>query len=385
MHPLLQDIFKRYPKEKAPFMHDMLASWQKEKPLKNLKVAHHVPLVMNTLLKIACLVEAGAIVTVTNPSDFMQADEHAIAILKHAGIRFVSSLDDIKDETFDVFFDCGAELYQALKSPRLGAIELTGSGDMYYRDHQPDFTVVSIDRTLTKQLETVFGCAKSIREAMMHLDKSNHDDKRWLIFGFGKIGRGLAYFCKQKNINVTVVDVNKAQLQAAEALGLRCIDANELDALRKAVLESDVIITATGVKHALNQYPRDWFDEKIMANMGVYDEFGPKFKEEDVLNSKQPINFSLEEPTPIEFIDPEFYLHNLAALSLLLPSITRCVMSPSLEIDEKIITKWCTHHDVDMHVIKQWFVDYRSLAPDSFGTQVEHSQDTLQAINHACF
>lgn len=80
----------------------------------------------------------------------------AINALNNAGIRFVENLQSLNGEEFDLYFDCGAELYQNLGAPKIGAIELTGSGDEFYRQQTLSFPVVSIDRKLAKQLETVF-------------------------------------------------------------------------------------------------------------------------------------------------------------------------------------------------------------------------------------
>jgi hypothetical protein len=42
-------------------------------------------------------------------------------------------------------------------------------------------------------------------------------------------------------------------------------------------------------KAIMNKYPKTWFTDKILANLGVYDEFGPQFSTEEVLNHKCPL------------------------------------------------------------------------------------------------
>lgn len=199
--------FNKYPTKKAPFMHAQLAEWQTSQPLKGLKILHHVPVVQNTLLKIACVQAAGAEVVVTNPH-FLKADPIAVAALKEAGLRYVEDLTSLRGEVFDLYFDCGAELYQILGSPKKGAVELTGTGDTFYREQALNFPVVSIDRTFTKQFETLFGSAESANIAISQLTGMDVSKKSWLIFGFGKIGRGLAYYCVNQNAPLTVVDID---------------------------------------------------------------------------------------------------------------------------------------------------------------------------------
>ncbi|HFL3390231.1 TPA: adenosylhomocysteinase, partial [Legionella pneumophila] len=103
------------------------------------------------------------------------------------------------------------------------------------------------------------------------------------IFGFGKIGRGLAYFCVEHQVPVTVVDSSVHQCDLASNLGIESIRPEEHDKLEKAVAKADIILTATGGKNIMSKYPRAWFDGKILGNLGLHDEFGPNFTSQDVL------------------------------------------------------------------------------------------------------
>ncbi|MCX7090628.1 MAG: adenosylhomocysteinase [Legionellales bacterium] len=353
----LLKYFTQYPQTDAPFMHKQFADWKKTRPLEGLHIVHHVPVVTNTLLKIACLVAAGAEVTVTNPSSFCTAQTEAIEALQTAGIRYVPELASIATEKFDLYFDCGAELYQALNVPRIGAIELTGSGDHYYRKHPPGFPVLSIDPTFTKQLETVFGCAESSHAAISQLTGINPATKSWIIFGFGKIGRGLAFFCRQHQVPVVVVDISPHQRSLAKNLGIETVGPQNLPALQSAVQQADIVVTATGKEAIMNAYPHAWFKDKMLANLGVYDEFGPQFSQEEVLNQKKPINFVLNDPTPIRYIDPEFYLHNMAALPLISTQYANGIHDVAHQLDKQLIEAWCQYHQFSADVIYDWFID----------------------------
>lgn len=357
---LLSNYFEHYHAVQAPFMHQQLAEWNFSKPLKNLRVIHHVPLVPNTLLKIACLITAGADVTVTNPNSFMAAHPDAIACLRAENIRYVDDVNTLCDEIFDIHFDCGAELYQILGKPRLGAIELTGSGDILYRAQREilNYPVISIDQTLTKQLETVFGSAESASLAIQQACKINPAEKSWLIFGFGKIARGLAYFCVKHKTPVTIVEVTDFAKNAARALGLNVIDAHDHEAIQSALKQADIVITATGQKAIMNAYSKQWFNGKILANMGIYDEFGEQFLPEEVLNNKAPVNFLLHDPTPMKYIDPEFYSHNIAALPLLQAALPVGFHDVSADIDKSIIQRWCDYHQVPLAEIQRWFIQF---------------------------
>lgn len=354
--PLLH-YFDRYSAAQAPFMHQQLIEWVEKKPLTGLRVIHHVPLCPNTLLKIACLVASGAEVTVTNPS-FTPAHPDAVACLKKSQINYEENLYYLRGEKFDLYFDCGAELYQALGRPNLGAIELTSSGDQYYRNQSLDFPVLSVDRSLTKQLETIFGSSESVISAIDQLKKIHSVEKSWMIFGFGKIGRGVAYGCVKNKSRVVIVDPALAAKTAGQSLQLAVIDSQNKEAIQEALEKSDIIVTATGIKSLLSAYPHDWFEHKILANMGVYDEYGASFSPKEVLNDKKPVNFVLDDPTAMKYIDPEFYAHNIAAMPFLTQSLSIGVNDFSSELDHEIIHRWCHYHKAPFTEIEQWFISF---------------------------
>lgn len=352
---MLTSYFNKYPASQAPFMHNMYQEWLHKKPLQGLSVLHHAPVVANTLLKIACLVAAGANVTVTNPG-FMQAHDDAVQALNNNGIDYVEDLSSLKQKTFDIYLDCGAELYQALSSPKIGAVELTGTGDHYYRSQQLSFPVVSIDKTLTKQVETVFGVAISAAQAIAKLAHTDVLNKTWLIFGFGKIGRGLAYYCVNHDIPFHVVEKNLTTINEAKTLGVSVIHPDDNNVLKSILTNTDIVVTATGIASVLAAYPKSWFNGKILANMGILDEYGNQFESHEVLNNKLPINFIMPDPTPIEYIDPEFYAHNIAAIELLTLSPPNGVTDLSKECDDMIIDEWTTLHNISRTQIDKWFI-----------------------------
>lgn len=72
MRQELLKYLEMYHPQIAPFMHLQINEWGKNRPLEGVKILHHVPLVPNTLLKIAALVAANAEVTVTNPASFVR-------------------------------------------------------------------------------------------------------------------------------------------------------------------------------------------------------------------------------------------------------------------------------------------------------------------------
>lgn len=359
MHQLFPQAFSTYNRNLAPFLHQQYNDWYQSKPLQGLRILHHVPLVQNTLLKIACLAAAGAEVTVTNP-DFMSPCPNAITALRAENIRFAPDMSALERDYFDIYLDCGAVCYQTLGVPRIGAIELTGSGDAAYRQLSPACPVISIDRSLTKQLETVFGMAESALLAITSLTNAALDNKNWMIFGFGKIGRGIAYLCSQHGYSVTVIDTNPDTVFQARELGLRALHVTDAS-MENSIKSADIIVTATGGCDVLGQYAKSWFEGKMLVNMGILDEFGPRFANHEILNAKQPINFVLSDPTPIEYIDAEMYAHNQAVLSLLSDDLPHGMHDMQQEFDNQTISRWCQYHSKNRCDIDRWFIRFDRL------------------------
>ena len=75
---------------------------------------------------------------------------------------------------------------------------------------------------------------------------------------------------------------------------------------------ADIVVTATGVRGALaGRLDRKLLagSRALIANMGVEDEFGELVSRARVLNGKAPLNFTLEEPTHLKYIDTSLALH----------------------------------------------------------------------------
>lgn len=349
-------ILNEYPQHQAPFSHQQIDDW-KDQPLKGVKILHHNPVVKNTLLKLLPLVVSGAEVIVTNPS-FLEPSEQAIELVHQLGLVYEPDFTALNGEDYDIFLDAGAELFQHIGKPKQAVVELTGSGDDFYREANIDFPVLSIDKSLCKQLETTLGCGDGIYKGIEQLLGYSIKDKSCLVFGFGKIGRGVAnHFTSNKQI-VRVVEADNSQLEAISAHNLEAINAMDKASVQQALEQTDIVITATGKENVISVYPKQWFNGKILANAGVRDEYGEQFTEADVLNNKKACNFVLVEPTAIEYIDPEFYAHNLGAELLVNGHYTNGVHNLPKEIDRDIFEKWCAHYQRDTNEVLSWFIDF---------------------------
>ena len=90
----------------------------------------------------------------------------------------------------------------------------------------------------------------------------------------------------------------------------------------------------------------------LLANMGIDDEFGTKIPKTRVLNQKKPLNFILEEPTRMCFIETTMALHNACALELLTADLPRRCMPPPSDVEEKLIHIASTQGCRELHHLR---------------------------------
>ena len=93
----------------------------------------------------------------------------------------------------------------------------------------------------------------------------------------------------------------------------------------------------------------------LLANLGVEDEYGALIPENRVLNRKQPLNFILEEPTSMRFIETTMALHNACALELLTADLPHRCMDPAPDVEERLLEVACSRGLIgeDVQLLRQ--------------------------------
>ncbi len=292
-----------YPEGERPALTRQRAAWGRAsaRPLAGLTVLDATPLFRNTLLKHACLLAAGAEVWV-GYGRAMPHDPAVAARLGAFGLRVPDAARLARG--FDVVLDCAGAFADV--PARLGYAELTRSGAARYAECAKPVALTDAGRV--KLFETALGTGDGLVRGLRHFGVGELRGRVAVVFGCGKVGRGILFRLAREGARCFVVDPSGARpprgAERAEAPG---------ELLRRA----DVVVTATGVRGAAAPYAADLLaGQAVLANMGVEDEFGPGVPAARVLNAKAPLNFALGEPTRMRYIDPTFALHNLAALRL---------------------------------------------------------------------
>ena len=292
--------------------------WREERPFEGLRVLCGTPLFLNTLAQYAALLEGGADITVVY-SDELGYDPAIPDFLAGIGIKLCHGAEEAASAgPFDAVLDCGA-LNRDIPV-RLGYCELTRSGVHIYEADPPDKPVFAADSGRIKSIETVLGTGDGCLRGLRHIGV-DPAGKTVLLFGHGRVGRGIEYALTQAGATVRIVDPAQGRVFTPDLLN-----------------SADIVISATGIRGALAPFAQLLLDSgALLVNMGADDEFGPGIPPERAVNGKRPVNFMLPEPTSTRYIDPTLALHNAGILELMHGTAESGILTPSAQVEDFIL------------------------------------------------
>ncbi len=332
----------------SPMLQAQLERFQRDKPFEGLRILHCLPITHATLRKVDALIQGGAIVTLVAYQGVPTAvQQECIEIADKAGIKVFLKPEDV-DGYYDYFLDCNAQLLTLTKniSPRFGYVEITRSGVERYGAHVKDLPVVSVDDSRSKLLETSYGTGDAAIRALTLVHKINLIGTRIVLFGYGKVGAGVARFLDKEEALVTVIDTNLNTLEEAKAKKFAVVNGTHLNDVLNVVSQADGVITATGNEGLISklfskQEELQNFSNKWLANIGADNEFGPAFANHPgLLNKGGAINFGLQSPTQMHFLDPTFCLHNEAILWMQNGEIGKGLHAVPEKYDSEALRTW---------------------------------------------
>lgn len=319
---LFDDIInEHYEPREYPALALLADQWIRVRPFEGLKVLAATPIFRNTLLQYRTLLAGGAELCVgyaeSSDGASMPHDARIVSLLRESGIPVITD-SDVKNgnvaDDFDLILDCAGQF--SFCHPRKGFVELTRSGVQFFE--KSSFPVYVADSGIVKRIETTLGTGDGYFRALEQLGYRNFENRQLLVFGSGKVGCGIALQGIRRGLKVTTVTDTKNRntgsdfCHVLENNNVKIIDHLDEKAVLEAVQSSDFLVTATGVKSVLSlpvvtailKKPR-----MVAANMGVEDEFGMMVPKMRVLNKKAPLNFILDEPTHLKYIDASLALH----------------------------------------------------------------------------
>lgn len=301
---------QRAEKEDLPLLRALIARYTRERPFAGCRVAFGHILVRNSMVVAEALVAGGAELILSD-AHYSPAAEAVLAELAELGIPVLSVAEAA--QAADLFLDVNAVLGR-VRAPAAAA-EVTRTGVHHYRGIE--CPVISADDCRAKRIEGFYGTGDGFLRAWRQLRPDDPlEGKRVLIFGYGKIGRGVAYRCRAAGLRVTVADVSAEARQRADEEGFAVLDAAPGPDLQQTLKETEIVIAVTGVPGTVGRgLPADWLRAggAVLVNLGAEDEFGPEFGEDEILGGKQvPLNFHLAQPTLNRYVDAPLAAHVLA-------------------------------------------------------------------------
>ncbi len=351
-----------YEVSEYPALAGLTQEWSETRPFAGLRVLAATPVFRNTLVQYRALLAGGAELSVgiaagSDAGAEMPCDVGVVDLLRESGIPVLNLKDVLEAESrgqgFDLILDCAGQFSAC--HPRFGFVELTRSGVQFYENSEKPVYVA--DSGIVKRIETSLGTGEGYVRALAQLGYGSADagsdgatfaGKSFVVFGSGKVGQGIVLQLLRLSAIITVVtDTSRGANPFLEANDVPVTDCRDVDAVIALVRDADFVVTATGVKGALDRVElADALNKSnaVLANMGVEDEYGPGVPNDRVLAEKKPLNFILEEPTHLKYIDASLALH--AALGeLLLQEAAReganknaGPMDPPTELEQRILS-----------------------------------------------
>ncbi|HRD01148.1 MAG TPA: adenosylhomocysteinase [Candidatus Saccharicenans sp.] len=271
-----------------PVLNKLRERFNKDKPLKNLRISACLHVTSETANLMATLKSGGANLRLAASNPLSTQDEVAAALVKYEKIP-VFAIKGEDNETYyrhleqalahqpQLTMDDGADLVTTIHEKDrdlikniLGGTEETTTGVIRLRSMARAgvlaYPIIAVNDAMTKHLfDNRYGTGQSSIDGILRATNILLAGLTVVICGYGWCGRGVASRAKGAGARVTICEVD--HLRALEAL----MDGYQVKTLREAVVEGDVFITATGNKNVIRlEHFKRMKSGALIANAGHF-------------------------------------------------------------------------------------------------------------------
>ncbi len=256
--------------QSMPVLNQVKERFQKEKPLKGLRLAACLHVTTETASLMETLKAGGAQLALCASNPLSTQDDVAAALVKYHRI-FVFSIKGENRKTYydhinaaldikpQVTMDDGADLVSTVHAKRkqlidgiIGGTEETTTGVIRLRDMAEKkvlrFPVISVNDAYTKHLfDNRYGTGQSTIDGITRATNRLIAGSTFVVCGYGWCGRGLAMRAKGMGADVIVIEVD--HLKALEAT----MDGFRVMPLAEASKIGDFFCTVTGDIHVIDK------------------------------------------------------------------------------------------------------------------------------------
>lgn len=262
--------------------------FEKEKPLKGIRIGVCLHVTKETAVLIKTLMAAGAEVAACSCNPLSTQDDIAAALAK-SGISVYAYKGETKEDYYrflnkviefrpQITIDDGCDLVTEIhrKRPELiseiiGGAEETSTGVIRIRAMEKEgalkYPVIAVNDNRTKHLlDNFYGTAQSAIDGILRGTNVLLAGKNVVVAGYGDCGKGLSLKCRGMGANVIVTEVNHFRALQAKLDGFRVMPMAE------AAGRGDIFITVTGNKKVIKtEHMKEMKDGAILANAGHFD------------------------------------------------------------------------------------------------------------------
>ena len=263
--------------------------FEKEKPLKNVKVSACLHVTTETANLMRTLQAGGADVVLCASNPLSTQDDVAASLVKDYDIgtfaikgedneTYYKHIDAALDHHPQITMDDGADVISSIHSKRpeqakevIGGTEETTTGVIRLQAMAEQkvllYPIVAVNDAKTKHLfDNRYGTGQSTIDGILRATNILFAGKNVVVFGYGMCGCGVASRASGMGANVTVVEVNPLKALQAVMDGYRVMTAAD------AARIGDVFISVTGDIHVLRKEHFELMkDGSILANSGHFD------------------------------------------------------------------------------------------------------------------
>jgi adenosylhomocysteinase len=262
--------------------------FEKEKPLKGVRIAACLHVTTETANLVSSLTAGGAEVALCASNPLSTQDDVVASLVTHEKIatfavkgedaeRYYGHINATLDTKPMVTMDDGADLVSTLHTKRKellpgvkGGTEETTTGVIRLRSMEKNgvlhYPIIAINDAETKHFfDNRYGTGQSTIDGILRATNMLYAGSRFVVFGYGWCGRGVAMRAKGMGSNVIIVEVDP--LKALEAV----MDGYTVMPSLEAAAVGDVFVTVTGDTTIIStEHFARMKDGAIVANSGHF-------------------------------------------------------------------------------------------------------------------
>jgi len=294
----------KWAEQHMPVLMDIRKDFEKDKPLKGIKISACLHVTKETADLIETLKAGGAEVSLAG-SNPLSTNDAVAAYLAKNGIavyawrgnheEYYWCIEKALEIKPNITLDDGGDLVttlhtkkQELLSNVIGGTEETTTGVKRHRIMEKEgvlkYPIIAVNDAYTKYLfDNRYGTGQSTIDGILRATSLLLAGKYFVVVGYGWCGKGLANRARGMGARVIICEVD--EIKALEAV----MDGFLVMPIEKAAEIGDIFVTVTGNKHVIDANAiQKMKDGAILANSGHFDnEINVKWLEENSIEKRE--------------------------------------------------------------------------------------------------